>query len=354
MLYRLIRPLLFQCDAEWIHDLVLRTGVLARPQMAQAVLQSVFGLTHPALKVEAFGLEFQNPFGLAAGFDKNCQAFELLSALGFGHIELGTVTAVAQDGNSKPRIFRFPREQALINRMGFPSWGAQRVAEELKRLKRTGRVPIIGLNIGKSKAVPIDHAIDDYLSSFRTLRGLGDYYVVNVSSPNTPELRKLQEKGRLSELLRALQNENSSGAPLLVKIAPDLAVNELEDVLECCHACGISGIIATNTTLTRDGLSVQTGEAGGLSGRPLAARALDVVTSLCRRSHGTLPVVGVGGIMSGADAVKMFRAGARLVQVYTGFIYNGPAFVRQLKVNLLNYMRQNGFFSVSEIGSKNH
>lgn len=347
-----MRPLLFRCDPEWIHDQVLELGALAAIPPAGAILRYFFGFEHPDLEVEAFGLKFKNPVGLAAGFDKNCQAFELLAALGFGHIELGTVTAMPQPGNERPRIFRFPADKALINRMGFPSWGAEKVAHRIKALRRGDHVPVLGLNIGKSKIVPIDNAIEDYLCCFRTLKGLADYYVVNVSSPNTPELRKLQEKGRLSELLSALQAENTLRAPLLVKIAPDLSVAELKDVLDCCRISRISGIIATNTTLGREGLTASTSQAGGLSGRPLSARARGVVEFLCREAGPDLPVIGAGGIMKLDDAVGMFKAGACLVQLYTGMVYGGPGFVRQLKLQLLNYARQNSFSSIAEIRTK--
>ena len=364
MLYRaLLKPWLFRLDPERAHELAI--ACLERAQGSARLSGLVERLCghDPAdrsLEQELFGLHFKNPLGLAAGFDKNGRLIQILPRLGFGCLEIGTVTFHPQAGNPRPRLFRLPRQAALINRLGFNNEGAQRVAARLARL---GRPPVpLGINLGKSRDVPLDEAPDDYLRSFRLLYQCGDYFVINVSSPNTPGLRRLQSAERLSRLLEALGAENrrlaGSGAtpkPLLLKIAPDLAPAELDQLLEVALAQGLAGIIATNTTITREGLCA--GESwpygeGGLSGRPLAARSTAIIREIYRKTEGQLPIIGVGGIMSAADAWEKLRAGASLLQLYTGLIYQGPGLVSRIIRELSVKMQQAGYRQLSQISAR--
>ncbi len=326
----LCKPLFFRLDPEVAHDLSLRG--LAVGSKVPGILRAAFGSV-PARPCTVFGLKFPNPIGLAAGIDKNALAVPAWAALGFGFVEVGTVTAEGQSGNPKPRLFRYPSAGALVNRMGFNNEGASAVAARLAQARRERSWPAtpLGLNLGKTKVVPVEQAAEDYLRSFRALREVGDYFVLNVSSPNTPGLRSLQERPALEALLRALQAENR-GKPLLVKIAPDLTWAQIEDVLAVAEAHAVAGIIATNTTLDHAALDGAAPQAGGLSGRPLTARSLEVLRFL--RARSALPLISVGGIMTGADARARFDAGAALVQLYTGFIYRGPALVREILRNL--------------------
>jgi dihydroorotate dehydrogenase len=317
---RLARPVLFRLgggDAEAAHEWTLRR--LATLSRHPAALRAVRRLAPKGTPRTVFGLTFPNPVGLAAGLDKDGRALAAWPSLGFGFVEVGTVTAVAQPGNPRPRMFRLPAEEAVINRMGFNNAGAAALAARLAALRPLG-VPL-GVSLGKSKVVPLADAVEDYLSSLRAVLPHADYLAVNVSSPNTPGLRTLQDRGHLAELLSALRAEAGS-APVLVKIAPDLTEHAIGEALDVCTEHGVAGLIATNTTVDHGG------EQGGLSGRPLARRALEVVTFVGKRSE--LPVIGVGGIMSVDDAKRMFDAGARLVQLYTGLIYRGPALVRAI------------------------
>lgn len=333
LLYKsFVRPVLFMVDPENMHEWAV--AGLKRLASVENQMEPWFTVSDPKLEVEAFGLRFRNPVGLAAGFDKNAQLVDVWPALGFGHVEVGTVTAQAQPGNPKPRLFRYPADRAIINRMGFNNDGAIAVAERLRGYQQAGtlhRIPI-GVNIGKSKVTPMDGAVEDYLFSFNALYEFGDYFTVNVSSPNTPILRQLQEKEALSELLAALaaRNREREGKPLLLKIAPDLTWPQIDDVLQVIADQGLSGVIATNTTIGRDGLVTPTDEAGGLSGAPLRERSTAIIRYIARQTEGRLPIVGVGGIFTAADAYEKLDAGATLVQVYTGFIYEGPAMVRDL------------------------
>jgi dihydroorotate dehydrogenase len=322
---RIVRPVLFRVgggDAEKAHEFTL--GRLARlGGAARAVLRGRYGTDAP---VEAFGVRFPNAVGLAAGMDKNGVALRAWPALGFGFVEVGTVTAHAQPGNDKPRLFRLRDSEAIINRMGFNNAGAAALAERLRRLGPIG-VPL-GISLGKSKVTPLGEAVEDYLTSYRLLHHYADYIAVNVSSPNTPGLRTLQDKSAIAELLGALVGDK----PVLVKIAPDLTEPAIAELLDVCLSHGAAGVIATNTTLGRDGLAGAdqplAAEAGGLSGRPLTEKARKVVHFVHTESGGRLPIVGVGGIMSADDASRLFDAGASLVQLYSGFIYHGPALVR--------------------------
>ncbi|WP_435206365.1 quinone-dependent dihydroorotate dehydrogenase [Micromonospora sp. bgisy143] len=325
---RVVRPGLFRLgggDAEAAHEWTLRRlTALSRRPVALAALRSRYAVDAGRT---VFGVRFPNPVGLAAGMDKDGAALPAWPALGFGFVEVGTVTAHPQPGNPRPRLFRLPASEAVINRMGFNNAGAAALAARLAALPRPIGVPL-GISLGKSKVTPLDEAVEDYLTSYRALRGHGDYFAVNVSSPNTPGLRSLQDRAHLDALLGALVGEK----PVLVKIAPDLTEAAIAELLEVCLARGAAGVIATNTTLSRDGLvpgdAARGAETGGLSGRPLTGRARDVVAFVHRETGGRLPIIGVGGVLDPDDAARMFDAGAALVQLYTGFIYRGPALVR--------------------------
>ena len=343
----LVKPLLFHLDAERAHHVVfdnLRRA--ARVPGTKTLMRALYDYQNPNLAREVFGLKFSNPVGLAAGFDKNAALTDELATLGFSFVEIGTVTPRPQPGNPAPRLFRLPQDEALLNRMGFNNDGASVVAARLAR--RRNRQLIIGGNIGKNKDTPNEHAADDYVAGFEALAEVVDYFVVNVSSPNTPNLRQLQEKKPLIELLQQVQERNLSRAtprPLLLKIAPDLTDAQLDDILEIARETKLSGLVATNTTISRAGLNtdpeyVATLGAGGLSGRPLRARATEVIRYLHRKSDGGLPIIGSGGIHSVADAQEKLAAGASLIQLYTGFIYEGPALVRRINEQLAKSKEQ--------------
>ncbi|MFR9776218.1 quinone-dependent dihydroorotate dehydrogenase [Micromonospora sp. MS34] len=327
---QVVRPQLFRIgggDAERAHEWTLdRLASVSRRPAALAALRARYFRSAPRT---VFGVDFPNPVGLAAGMDKNGVALPAWPALGFGFVEVGTVTAHAQPGNPRPRLFRLRDSEAVVNRMGFNNAGAEALAARLAALPRPLGVPL-GISLGKSKVTPLDEAVDDYLASYRALKEHGDYFAVNVSSPNTPGLRSLQDRSHLDALLAALVGEK----PVLVKIAPDLTEPAVAELLEVCLDCGAAGVIATNTTLGRDGLApadrARGEETGGLSGRPLTGRAREVVAFVHRETGGRLPVIGVGGILDPDDAARMFDAGASLVQLYTGFIYRGPALVRSV------------------------
>lgn len=332
---RVIRPLLFLQDSECIHNRTLRALHFAsRVGPLRALSRAVYAA--PELPVHAFGLRFPNPVGLAAGMDKLAEAIPMWEALGFGFSELGGVTRHAQPGNPAPRMFRIIPDQALINRMGFNNGGAEAFAEALARWRRVGPWPAhpVGVNLGKSKITPLTEAAADYLFSFQKLADLADFFVVNVSSPNTPNLRQLQDRAALDEILSALGGANSArgpkARPILVKVAPDLTFDALDEILELAVERRLAGIVATNTTIERPNVPDAArrrlyGETGGLSGRPLAGRSTEVIRHLYRRSQGKLPIIGVGGIFNSDDAWEKIRAGATLVQVYTGMVYEGPS-----------------------------
>jgi dihydroorotate dehydrogenase len=357
---RLARPVLFRIDAERTHNFSGRvfSCLVKIPGVAHGIA-ACFRVDDPRLRVRRFGFEFPNPIGLAAGMDKNAEWFSAFKTLGFGFLEVGTLTAQAQPGNPKPRIFRLPGDRALINRMGFPNKGAAAAAKVLAHVSKR---PILGINIGKSAAVPLESAPADYLESFERLHPYASYFTINVSSPNTVGLRNLQATGALSGLLGALMQKNESLArsrgeelkPVLVKIAPDLDDDQLRSIAELCSELRVAGMIVANTTTARQGLTtsaedvVKAGE-GGLSGAPLTNPARDLVSKLYRLSQGAIPIIGVGGIMSGEDAWEMIRAGASLVQVYTGFIYGGPGFVASINRHLLHRLSESGKASIEDV-----
>jgi dihydroorotate dehydrogenase len=336
-MYRLlIKPLFFLLPAERAHyTAMFLLRVTYRIPGMKNILRAAFSHTNQKLKRSIFGLEFDNPVGLAAGFDKDARWVDELSSLGFGFIEIGTLTPKAQPGNDKPRLFRLPKDEALINRMGFNNGGAQAAAERLS--KRKSKI-IVGGNIGKNKVTPNEEAVHDYLSCFETLFEYVDYFAVNVSSPNTPGLRALQEKEPLLHLLNTLQQTNNAKSkrkPILLKIAPDLTDEQLNDIIDIVRESKIDGVIATNTTIAREPLTTSKNEiesigAGGLSGKPVAQRSTEVIRYLKQLSHNAFPVIGVGGIHSAQDAIDKLNAGADLVQIYTGFIYEGPGLVRRI------------------------
>lgn len=324
-----VRPLLFSLNAETAHHLTIQ--LLQKASYFGPALRVLKSFQPSPKRKTLFGVDFANPIGLAAGLDKNGVALPAWAALGFGFIEIGTVTAQAQPGNPKPRIFRLPQQQALINRLGFNNDGADAIAHRLATLRKSGRWPAVpvGINIGKSRVTPLEQATDDYLYSLRRLRDFADYVTLNISSPNTPGLRELQEPERLSELLCAISNEaGAAPKPLIVKISPDLSGAELKAVLAVCEENGVSGIIATNTTLDHSSIPSQLDEAGGLSGAPLRDKSTALVREVTAQS--TIPVIASGGIFDAQSAREKFQAGAELIQLYTGFVYRGPHLLREI------------------------
>ena len=326
--HRIARPLFFSCDPEWIHHASL-TAMTRTP--LSNLLEPFAHLEFPTLERKLFGLTFPNPIGLAAGFDKNAEGVATWPRLGFGFMELGTITPRAQTGNPKPRIFRLPAEQGLINRLGFPNVGMEEVARRLEQIKEDGEWPRtpVGLNLGKNKDTPLAEAGRDYVVCFRRTRELGDYFVVNVSSPNTPGLRELQGGAFLDAILGPLREQDPDGKhPLLIKIAPDLDEPQVADVVNAVQKFRLAGIVATNTTIDKRGLSVQ--EEGGASGRPVTKKSTEIIRLVHRMTAGRVPIIGVGGIFNAADAREKLEAGASLLQLYTGFIYEGPLVARRI------------------------
>lgn len=348
-MYSLIKPLLFKLDPETAHQLVMGLAPLARNKFIANLLKPVWGFEDSRLEVAAFGLNFKSPIGLAAGIDKSCRAIEFLSLLGPASIEVGVVSAKAQVGNERPRIFRFPEQQAIINRMGNPNIGADAAVLNLQATRaRSHSLPQIGLNIGKTTATPIEEAAQDYLYTFSKLYQQIDYFIINVSCPNVIGYSKMQEKERLLEILVALRNANTQKKPILVKLAPDLTDPQLDDVLECSLETGVAGVIATNTTLSRDGMPSSAPTTGGMSGRPLFPLSKAMVIKLRSRLGGKLPIVAVGGISSVEDVITMLRSGASLVELYTALIYQGPGLISRLKRGIIERMDKDGVKSILE------
>lgn len=355
MLYRsILRRLLFQLPPETAHEVALKV-LRTAPS-----LPKLFAAKASNIPIERFGLNFRNPIGLAAGFDKDGIALEGLGALGFGFIEAGTVTFHPQPGNERPRLFRLPADHALINRAGFNNQGAAAFAAHVAKTTQS-RDYVLGVSIGKSKIAPLAEAIDDYTRSFELVHPVADYIAVNVSSPNTPGLRDLQQAAQLEALLVALQDRNASiskqnGAkpkPVLIKLSPDLEASELEKIVTVAQRTAVAGIIATNTTITRNGLQTPKDRitqfgTGGLSGQPLRLKSSRMVAELFRLTSGALPLIGVGGIFTAEDAWEKICAGASLVQLYTGFIYQGPGIVSEISEGLVEIMRREGFKTIDE------
>ncbi|WP_459212353.1 quinone-dependent dihydroorotate dehydrogenase [Aquimarina rhabdastrellae] len=334
----ILRPILFQYDPERIHHLTFKmVRSLCKIPLTRSIIKNIYGVNDPRLEREVFGLTFKNPVGLAAGFDKDAKLYNELSDFGFGFIEIGTVTPKPQDGNPKKRLFRLKADQAIINRMGFNNEGVEATVERLKKNKGV----LIGGNIGKNKVTPNEQAVEDYKICFDALFDYVDYFVVNVSSPNTPNLRALQDKEPLTALLNTLQEKNKekgNSKPILLKIAPDLNNDQLLDIITIVKETKIAGIIATNTTIERKNLKSNeevTKEMGGLSGKPLTHRSTEVIRFLSEKSNKAFPIIGVGGIHSAKDALEKLDAGASLVQLYTGFIYEGPQLIKDINKAIL-------------------
>lgn len=332
----LIRPLLFKFDPEEVHYFTFNfLRKLFKVPGINSVIKNTFQLNDKRLEREVFGIKFKNPVGLAAGFDKDAKLYSELDDLGFGFVEIGTVTPKPQLGNEKKRLFRLKEDEAIINRMGFNNEGVEAAVARLRSNKHV----LIGGNIGKNKATPNNEAVNDYLICFEALFDFVDYFVVNVSSPNTPNLRELQDKEPLTALLDTLQNKNkeqNAPKPILLKIAPDLTDSQLLDIIDIVSATGIAGVIATNTTISREGLQNENkAETGGMSGKPLKNRSTEVIRFLSEKSNRAFPIIGVGGIHSAEDALEKLEAGASLVQLYTGFIYEGPGLIKAINKAIL-------------------
>jgi dihydroorotate dehydrogenase len=368
------RPLLFKKDSERAHALILRQLAFAgRRKFTRNLVEKFFAA--PELPIELFGLKFPNPVGVAAGMDKNADAVPIWEKLGFGFCELGGVTWHAQTGNPKPRMFRAVADEAVINRMGFNNCGAEILAQKLCDWKNSNRWPKhpVGINLGKSKITPLEKAAEDYANSFRVLRNLADFFVVNVSSPNTPNLRQLQDKAALDEILAGIHEINfsqsreakvesrtqSASRPILIKIAPDLSLSAIDEILELASARKISGIVATNTTVTRpqtndSNLQKIYAQAGGLSGKPLRARSTEIIRHIFRQTRGQLPIIGVGGIFSADDAWEKIVAGASLIQIYTGLVFEGPSIAKKIINGLREKMEKKGITKIADaVGLEN-
>ena len=360
MLWRyILRPALFSFSAESIHHASMGTFAKIARSPIGGVIQSQYEVKDSRLETEIFGIKFPNPVGLAAGFDKDAIWFDVLLKLGFGSIEVGTLTPNGQPGNEKPRLFRLQKDTALLNRMGFNNNGAIQAAKSIPKRKFDG---ILGINIGKAKDSELEKAVEDHLESFRHLFSFANYVTINVSSPNTLNLRQLQQREHLEKILDSLNVENQELAkihqcdpkPLLLKISPDLSPEPLTEAIEVCKSRKISGIIATNTTVSREGLQTKESEVkdfnrGGVSGKPLTERSRKMVSEIYKMTEGKIPIVGVGGIMTPDDAVQMICAGASLIQVYTGFIYGGPGFVKAINQKLLAAIEEKKVGSISEL-----
>ncbi len=343
-LYSIFKPLIFLISPEKAHHITVSLWkfILAIPLLSSIVRKNL-RVESKSLEKELFGLKFSNPVGLAAGFDKDGKYYHPMAQLGFGFVEIGTVTPLGQDGNPQPRLFRLPKDKGLINRMGFNNEGVDALVERLKKQENQKRNYIIGGNIGKNKITPNEKAVDDYVICFEKLFAYVDYFVVNVSSPNTPNLRDLQDKEPLTHLLNTLQklnNQKESRKPILLKIAPDLTSSQLDDIIEIVASTKIDGIIATNTTISRDGLNtsselINSIGAGGLSGTPVKERSTEIIKYLHTKSGGSFPIVGVGGIDSPEAAKAKLNAGASLIQIYSGMVYYGPTIVRDINRSIL-------------------
>lgn len=340
---KIVKPLFFKQDPEKIHDLAIKAMQFISSATPLRVALEKYNLVRDEKPTKIFGVEFPNKVGLAAGFDKDALTWRAAPAFGFGHLEIGTISMHKQSGNPKPRIFRYPKDCAIVNSCGFPNDGAEAIAARLRKVcsQKTKKIPL-GINIGKSKITPLEEAAKDYIFSYNALAEFADFFVINVSSPNTPELRKLQGAAYLPELLKAIKNADAERAakfgmpkiPILLKIAPDLSFREIDSILEIVGEVKIDGMVATNTTITRPQNMDYMVKTGGMSGKPLFNKSLEIVSYICKKTGGTIPVIGVGGISDTECAAKMLDAGAILVQIYSSFIFNGPFFARELTKSL--------------------
>ena len=340
MYKKLLKPILFCIDPERVHEITFFfINLIFKIPLVSSLISKIYSLKNPILETEVFGIKFPNPIGLAAGFDKNAKLYNEFSNFGFGFIEIGTVTPLPQEGNPKKRLFRLVSDEAIINRMGFNNTG---VEEVIKRLKYNKGV-IVGGNIGKNKITDFNNSIKDYLICFEKLYPYVHYFAVNVSSPNTEKLRDLQQKDLLKNLLEAIQKKNKSYSfpkPVLLKIGPDLSQDQLIDVIEVIAETSLDGIIATNTTLSRDNLSSSenlVNQEGGLSGKPISKKSTNIIKFLHQKSNGSIPIIGVGGIMNPDDAIEKIKAGATLIQLYSGFVYSGPSIVKKINNAIIDY-----------------
>jgi dihydroorotate dehydrogenase len=355
-IYHQIKKYLFTLDPEEAHERTIAALRFSEKTGGTSLLRQLFRFSDECLASEIWGLRFPNPVGLAAGFDKNAEVYHALAALGFGFVEVGTITPLAQSGNDKPRLFRLVEDKAVINRMGFNNHGAVAASKNLVDFTRAD-VPI-GVNIGKNKITPNEAAASDYEKCLERLYPYGHYFVINISSPNTPNLRDLQQTESLRELIKAirqkaneLEQRGAEPKPILLKVAPDMSDEQMLDVVQLAAAEGISGIIATNTTISREGLTTHTHskETGGLSGRPLTERSTAWIKEIYQTVGNQVPIIGVGGIFNGDDAYKKIRAGASLVQVYTGMIYEGPGIVKAINKRLAELIKRDGFTNISQV-----
>lgn len=354
-MYKLMKKYLFALDPETAHERTILALKVAKQTRMTGVLRSRYTVKDERLHSKLWGLHFPNPVGLAAGFDKNAEVYESLAAIGFGFVEVGTITPLGQSGNTKPRLFRLVEDEAVINRMGFNNEGAMKAAENLQHYANAG-IPI-GINIGKNKVTPNENATNDYATCLDILYRYGHYFVINVSSPNTPNLRDLQETEGLRQLVRGIQKKKAElekkgtvSKPILLKVAPDMADEQMRDVVQLAASEGLSGIIATNTTLSREGLQNETmkHETGGLSGKPLTERSTAWIREIYEEVGDNIPIIGVGGIFNGNDAYAKIRAGASLVQVYTGMIYEGPGIVKAINQRLIELLERDGLTNIHE------
>jgi len=349
MYKHLVRPLLFKFNSEGVHNTAMSMARLSSLSPCHFLAQTVCGYRGGRLDTEFLGRKIAQPIGLAAGFDKDAIAVPFFKSLGFSLVELGSVTLKQQPGNPKPRIFRCSRDEALVNRMGFPSVGLPRFLENFDMIKKYQLPEIVGINIGKNKDTPLENAAREYAACLSGLGSRGDYYVVNVSSPNTADLRTLQQASWLREIITALHEQNLHNKPLFVKIAPDLSFKEIDSILEILLEQNITGVVATNTTSSREGLKKDPNQQGGMSGRPLFAKSLDVVEHIYRSTGGRLSIVGVGGISSGSDVWNMLSRGASCVQIYTALIFQGPLLVKHWCNELEVLMEKHQLSSLSQL-----
>ena len=340
MYKKLLKPILFCIDPERVHEITFFfINLIFKIPLVSSLISKIYSLKNPILETEVFGIKFPNPIGLAAGFDKNAKLYNEFSNFGFGFIEIGTVTPLPQEGNPKKRLFRLVSDEAIINCMGFNNIGLEEV---IKRLKYNKGV-IVGGNIGKNKITDFNNSIQDYLICFEKLYPHVNYFAINVSSPNTEKLRDLQQKDLLKNLLEAIQKKNKSYSfpkPVLLKIGPDLSQDQLIDVIEVIAETSLDGIIATNTTLSRDNLTSSkdlVNQKGGLSGRPISEKSTNIIKFIHEKSNGSIPIIGVGGIMNPDDAIEKIKAGASLIQIYSGFVYSGPSIVKKINKAIIDY-----------------